>query len=127
MTMARGSLPGDLQWTIDDMLTNRNEWWVPGKIVEIREALSPVWRNCPEPSSMRNLLLLDISLESFLRTRIEATTGGIDTMSGVQHTPQSQQCSAIHTIVCHMLVSCKFIALFIQACCLSFLGRAMAT
>lgn len=84
MTMARGALPGDLQWTIDDMLTNRNEWWVPGKIVEIRDQLSPVWRNCEEPSSLRSLLLLDISLESFLRTRIEASTGGIDGMTGMR-------------------------------------------
>ena len=66
------------------MLTNRNEWWVPGKIVEIRDQLSPVWRNCEEPSSLRSLLLLDISLESFLRTRIEASTGGIDGMTGMR-------------------------------------------
>lgn len=82
MTMARGALPGDLQWSIDDMLTNRDAWWVPGKIVEIREQLSPVWRHCEDGSSLRNLLLLDVSLESFLRTKIEATTGGIDGMSG---------------------------------------------
>ena len=84
MTMARGALPGDLQWSIDDMLTNRGEWWVPGKIVEIREQLSPVWRNCEDPSSLRSLLLLDISLEAFLRTRIEASTGGIDSMTGAR-------------------------------------------
>jgi alpha-glucan, water dikinase len=84
MTMARGALPGDLQWAIDDLLTNRNEWWVPGKIVEVREQLSPVWRGCEDASSQRSLLLLDISLEAFLRTRIEASTGGIDSMSGAQ-------------------------------------------
>jgi alpha-glucan, water dikinase len=87
MTMARGSLSGDLQWAIDDMLTNRNEWWVPGKIVEIRDQLSPVWRNCGEPGALRSLLLLDISLESFLRTRIESSTAGIDNMSGAPFSP----------------------------------------
>lgn len=95
MTMARGSLPGDLQWSIDDMLTNRNEWWVPGKILEIREQLSPVWRNCEDGSALRSLLLLDISLESFLRTRIEAATGGIDSMSGAHF---SRLLSQAHTI-----------------------------
>lgn len=82
--MARGDLPDDLQQTIDDMLAKRAEWWVPGKIVEIREQLSPLWRNFGIGSSQRNLLQLDIALESFLRSRIDSMIGNIDHMSGVQ-------------------------------------------
>ena len=43
--------------------------WVPGKIVEVREQLSPVWQNSPD---IRGTLLLDVSLESFFRTKVEA-------------------------------------------------------
>lgn len=32
---------GDLQWQLYDMLRNRNEWWVPGKLVELRQRLEP--------------------------------------------------------------------------------------
>ena len=35
---------GDLAWQCEDLLQNRNEWWVPGKIVEIRRRLEHVWR-----------------------------------------------------------------------------------
>lgn len=51
-----------------DMLSNRNEWWVPGKIVELRERLSHYWK---APDSSRDLLLLDCALESWLRTSLE--------------------------------------------------------
>ena len=44
LEMAKGGLDGDLQWQIYDMLRNRNEWWVPGKLVEIRQRLEPYWR-----------------------------------------------------------------------------------
>eukprot|EP00892_Ulva_mutabilis_P012087 jgi/Ulvmu1/9250/UM005_0350.1 len=71
LTMARGCLPGDLQWDIDDLLNNRHEWWVPGKIVSIRERLSPVWRSMEDMSALRSVMLLDISLEMYFRTRME--------------------------------------------------------
>ena len=35
---------GDLAWQCEDLLQNRNEWWVPGKIVEVRRRLEHVWR-----------------------------------------------------------------------------------
>ena len=35
---------GELQWMCYDMLSNRNEWWVPGKLVDIRQRLEPYWR-----------------------------------------------------------------------------------
>lgn len=76
MTMARAALPGDLQWDVDDMLQNRNEWWVPGKIVNIRERLSPVWRGIEDMSMLRSVMLLDVSLEMFFRTRMEAADVG---------------------------------------------------
>lgn len=63
MEMAKGNLDGDLQWHIYDMLNNRNEWWVPGKIVEIRERLQHVWK---QPTS-RDVLLLDIALDDYFR------------------------------------------------------------
>lgn len=75
-TMARGVIPGDLQWDIDDMLQNRGEWWVPGKIVQIRERLSPVWRGIEDASAARSVLLLDIALENFFRTRVEGMDVG---------------------------------------------------
>ncbi|QDZ22760.1 pyruvate phosphate dikinase [Chloropicon primus] len=68
MTMARGHLPDDVAWEVDDLLQNRDAWWVPGKIVEIRSKLADQWKN---PGCPRDVLLLDICLESFLRTKIE--------------------------------------------------------
>ena len=46
-TAGRPRLPcaaGELQWMCYDMLSNRNEWWVPGKLVDIRQRLEPYWR-----------------------------------------------------------------------------------
>jgi alpha-glucan, water dikinase len=79
MSFARGAMPGDLQWDVDDLLRNRDEWWVPGKIVNIRERLSPCWRGA-DASAARSLLLLDISLDTFFRTRVEGTN--VDQLSG---------------------------------------------
>lgn len=53
-----------------DMLKHRNEWWVPGKIVDIRQRLAPVWR---APGGPRDVLLLDIALDSYFRLCIERT------------------------------------------------------
>lgn len=42
---------GDLQWQLYDVLRNRNEWWVPGKLVELRQRLEGYWRvSNPTPS-----------------------------------------------------------------------------
>ena len=35
---------GDLQWQLYDILKNRNEWWVPSKLVDLRQRLEPYWR-----------------------------------------------------------------------------------
>ena len=44
LTMARGHMDGDLAWNLQDLLDHRNEWWVPGKLVELRERLQWVWK-----------------------------------------------------------------------------------
>lgn len=44
LEMAKGSLDGDLAWNISDILQNRTAWWVPGKIVEVRERLAGYWK-----------------------------------------------------------------------------------
>jgi len=67
--MCRGHLDGDLAWMIGDMLTNRNEWWVPGKIVEIRQRLSGYWKGTP--GCGRDFMLLDIALDSYFRILVE--------------------------------------------------------
>lgn len=46
LEMARGSLDGDLAWQLTDLLQNRNEWWVPGKVVELRQRLAGYWKVC---------------------------------------------------------------------------------
>ena len=36
LEMAKGSLDADLQWNLHDLLSHRQDWWVPGKLVELR-------------------------------------------------------------------------------------------
>ena len=51
LEMARGGLDGDLAWQLTDLLQNRNAWWVPGKIVELRQRLSGYWKVFPAPQA----------------------------------------------------------------------------
>ena len=67
--MVRGHLDGELSWMIGDTLANRNEWWVPGKIVEIRHRLSGYWKGTQ--GCGRDILLLDIALDSYFRILVE--------------------------------------------------------
>lgn len=67
--MCRGHLDGDLAWMIGDMLANRNEWWVPGKLVEIRQRLSGYWKGTQ--GCGRDIMLLDIALDSYFRILVE--------------------------------------------------------
>jgi hypothetical protein len=32
------------RWNMYDLLNNRTAWWAPGKIVELRRRLEPIWR-----------------------------------------------------------------------------------
>lgn len=67
--MVRGNLDGELSWMIGDLLSNRDAWWAPGKIVEIRQRLSGYWKGTPGCS--RDILLLDIALDSYFRVLVE--------------------------------------------------------
>lgn len=42
---------------------SRHEWWVPGKIVDIRRRLADNWRS----SGNRDVLLLDVALDNYFR------------------------------------------------------------
>ena len=75
--MARGSLDGSLAWNVEDLLNNRNEWWAPGKVVEVREALRWAWTR---PGGPRDVAMLDIALDNFLRLSVERMDWG--SMSG---------------------------------------------
>lgn len=68
--MTRGRLDGELAWMIGDLLAHRNEWWVPGKIVEVRRRLEGYWRADGAP---RDVLMLDIALDSYFRLCVERT------------------------------------------------------
>ncbi|DBB11157.1 TPA: Phosphoglucan, water dikinase, chloroplastic [Trebouxia sp. C0006] len=70
LEMAKGGLDGDLQWQLYDILKNRNEWWVPGKLVDLRQRLEPYWR---AEGASRDVLLLDVALDNYFRLCIERT------------------------------------------------------
>ncbi|KAK9862996.1 hypothetical protein WJX84_004122 [Apatococcus fuscideae] len=70
LEMAKGYLDGDLTWNLYDLLSHRNEWWVPGKLVELRGRLEHYWRS---EGAQRDILMLDIALDSYFRTCIERT------------------------------------------------------
>ena len=73
MNFARNGLPGDLAWEVDDLLQNRDAWWVPGKIIEVRKKLLGVWQH---DSPNRDVVMLDATLEKFFRTKVEAVDYG---------------------------------------------------
>lgn len=70
---ARGHMDGELAWIISDILAHRGQWWVPGKIVEARRQLRQYWQREGAP---RDILLLDVALDSFFRLRIEQLDKG---------------------------------------------------
>lgn len=74
MSVRQGFLDGELQGMIYDVLGNRNEWWVPGKIADIRSRLVGCWRR-PEGAS-RDVGLLDIALEKHFRLCVERADKG---------------------------------------------------
>ena len=72
-TMCRGMIDDDLAWNIGDFLANRDAWWAPGKIVEIRHRLKSYWNS---ENASRDILYLDIALDSFFRLSIERMDKG---------------------------------------------------
>ncbi|KAL6770951.1 GWD2 [Auxenochlorella protothecoides x Auxenochlorella symbiontica] len=73
LEMARGHLDGELAWIIGDILANRTAWWVPGKIVQARHRLKQYWQR---EGASRDVLLLDIALDSYFRLCVERTDLG---------------------------------------------------
>ncbi|KAJ7518030.1 hypothetical protein O6H91_21G052000 [Diphasiastrum complanatum] len=63
LEMSKGSLTDELKGMLYDICSNRDAWWVPGKVVEARKKLEKVWR---VGSVNRDLLLLDIALDKFV-------------------------------------------------------------
>lgn len=53
-----------------DLAAHRHAWWAPGKCLELRRRLAPM---VCHPGAPRDLQLLDIALESWLRLLIERT------------------------------------------------------
>ncbi|KAI8469305.1 MAG: hypothetical protein J3K34DRAFT_283926 [Monoraphidium minutum] len=70
LEMARGHLSDDLRWHMYDLTANRHAWWAPGKCLELRRRLAPM---VATPDAARDVQLLDIALESWLRLLIERT------------------------------------------------------
>lgn len=46
MEMAKGFMDEDLSWQLFDLLAKRDEWWAPGKVVELRHRLKHYWKVC---------------------------------------------------------------------------------
>ena len=61
-----------LAWDVQDLRNNRNEWWVPSKILEIRQRLQHCWRGTEDGDRARDALQLDIALEQHVRGHVEA-------------------------------------------------------
>ena len=76
MDFAKGNMPDDIQGEIFDILGNLDEWWVPTKIVEVRERLVNTWKHSGETN--RDVVLLDIAMEKFYRQKVEGMD--VDTM-----------------------------------------------
>lgn len=43
------------RWNMYDLLNNRTAWWAPGKIVELRRRLEPIWRVCRGPRGLHRV------------------------------------------------------------------------
>ena len=69
MDFARGNMPGDVEGEINEVIANRDEHWVPNKIVELRERLVDTWKYSGDTN--RDVVLLDVAMEKFYRQRVE--------------------------------------------------------
>ena len=52
LEMAKGGIDGDLLWNLHDMLSHRDAWWVPGKLVDLRERLAGYRQVCLSPQGL---------------------------------------------------------------------------
>ncbi|BBN15807.1 hypothetical protein MPTK1_7g01020 [Marchantia polymorpha subsp. ruderalis] len=62
MEMSKKYMDEDLKDLLYHILSNRSTWWIPGKIVEARKRMEPI---CRADWSSRDVLMLDIALDSF--------------------------------------------------------------
>mmetsp|Transcript_11783 Transcript_11783/g.43062 ORF Transcript_11783/g.43062 Transcript_11783/m.43062 type:complete len:1166 (-) Transcript_11783:1093-4590(-) len=70
---ARWTMDDSLQWEMDDLLQNRDAYWVPGKIVELRRRLQHSWLGTEDRYLARDALMFDVALEEHFRRRVEGT------------------------------------------------------
>jgi alpha-glucan, water dikinase len=69
MGFAQGKLSDEARNGVWDIINNRNEHWIPGKIVEVRKLMLSNWKHDGEPD--RDVVMLDAALEKFFRTKVE--------------------------------------------------------
>jgi hypothetical protein len=62
-----------------DLAAHRHAWWAPGKCLELRRRLAPM---VAHPNASRDVQLLDIALESWLRLLVERTDRCVEGASG---------------------------------------------
>jgi len=77
VTMAQGALDEGLKNNLFEIIGNREEWWIPIKVVEVREELAPYWK---DGRGGRDVNLLDSALEKFFRLSLERSD--LDALSG---------------------------------------------
>ena len=56
----------EIAWEVDDLLQNRDAWWVPGKIVEFENGCCRV---ATYDAPNRDVVMLDATLEKFSEPR----------------------------------------------------------
>lgn len=70
---------------IFDILANRNEWWVPGKIVEARHRLKQYWKVLPgaalQGQCMGNIPIVGWVGVALIQGTVATGTGGVRTLS----------------------------------------------
>lgn len=73
---AKDGLDGEVNGMLQEVQHNRHEWWVPGKILEIRRRLQGYVET---ESGHRDALMLDCALENWFMTKMtESDKGSID-------------------------------------------------
>ena len=69
MGFAQGKISDEARNGVWDILGNRDAYWIPGKIVEVRKCMQSSWKHDGEPD--RDVVMLDAALEKFFRTKVE--------------------------------------------------------
>jgi len=69
MGFAQGKISDEARNGVWDILGNRDAYWIPGKIVEVRKCMQSSWKHDGEPD--RDVVMLDAALEKLFRTKVE--------------------------------------------------------